>query len=70
MSNILEFPTNRRVISPLAQVNRLEQRLGELETENSLCLRDKEFIDKCLDENETEMRDIVKELANLRRMNV
>jgi hypothetical protein len=67
---ILEFPTNRRVISPLAQVNILEQRLGELETENALCLRDKEFINKCLDENEVEMRSIVKELANLRRINV
>ena len=70
MSNILEFPTKRRVMSPIAQINRLEQRLGELEAESALCLRDKEFIDKCLDENEVEMRDIVKELANLRRINV
>ena len=70
MSNVLDFPTNRRVISPLAQVNVLEQRLGELETENALCLRDKEFIDKCLSENEAEMMGIVKELAILRRINV
>tara|TARA_R100001244_G_scaffold125692_1_gene95694 strand:+ start:268 stop:480 length:213 start_codon:yes stop_codon:yes gene_type:complete len=70
MSKVLEFPTNRRVISPLARVNVLEQRLGELETENALCLRDKDFIEKCLDENEAEMRGIVKELAMLRRINV
>tara|TARA_B100000809_G_scaffold219409_1_gene226584 strand:+ start:256 stop:468 length:213 start_codon:yes stop_codon:yes gene_type:complete len=70
MSKVLEFPTNRRVISPLARVNVLEQRLGELETESALCLRDKDFIEKCLDENEAEMRGIVKELAMLRRINV
>jgi hypothetical protein len=69
-SKILEFPINRRVISPLARVNILEQRLGELETENALCLRDKDFINKCLDENEAEMRDLVKELAKLRRIHV
>ena len=69
-SNILEFPTNRRVISPLAKVNILEQRLGELEAESALCLRDREFIDKCLNENEAEMRGIVKELAILRKINV
>jgi hypothetical protein len=68
MSKVLEFPTNRGVISPLAQVNVLEQRLGELEAESALCLRDKEFINKCLNENEAEMQNIIKELAILRRI--
>ena len=67
---ILEFPTKRRLMSPLAQINTLEFRLGELEAENALCLRDKEFINKCLSENEAEMIGIIKELANLRRINV
>ncbi len=66
---ILEFPTKRRLMSPLAQINTLEFRLGELEAENALCLRDKEFINKCLSENEAEMMGIVKELAILRRIN-
>ena len=56
-------------MSPLAQINTLEFRLGELEAENALCLRDKEFINKCLSENEAEMMGIVKELAILRRIN-
>ena len=67
---ILEFPTKKRLMSPLAQINTLEFRLGELEAENALCLRDKEFINKCLSENEAEMMGIVKELAILRRINV
>ena len=67
---ILEFPTKRRMASPLAQINTLEYRLGELEAENALCVRDKLFINKCLSENEAEMRDIIKELAILRRVNV
>ena len=66
---ILQFPTKRRLISPLAQINTLEFRLGELEAESALCLRDKEFINKCLSENEAEMMGIVKELAKLRRIN-
>lgn len=69
-NNILEFPTKKRLASPLAQINTLEYRLGELEAENALCIRDKEFIDKCLNENEAEMRGIVKELAMLRRIDV
>ena len=68
-SNILQFPTKRRLISPLAQINILESRLGELEAETALCLRDKEFVNKCLSENEAEMIGIVKELAKLRRIN-
>ena len=67
---ILEFPTKKRLISPLAQINTLEFRLGELEAENALCLRDKEFINKCLSENEAEMMGIIKELAILRRIDV
>ena len=66
---ILQFPIKRRLVSPLAQINILESRLGELEAENALCLRDKEFINKCLSENEAEMMGIVKELAKLRRIN-
>ena len=66
---ILEFPTKRRLMSPLAQINTLEFRLGELEAENALCLRDRDFINKCLSENEAEMMGIVKELAILRRIN-
>jgi len=68
-SKILQFPTKRRLASPLAQINSLEFRLGELEAESALCLRDKEFINKCLSENEAEMMGIVKELAKLRRIN-
>jgi hypothetical protein len=68
-SKILQFPTKRRLASPLAQINTLEFRLGELEAESALCLRDKEFINKCLSENEAEMMGIVKELAILRRIN-
>ena len=67
---ILDFPTKKRLMSPLAQINTLEFRLGELEAENALCLRDKEFINKCLNENEAEMMGIVKELAILRRIDV
>ena len=66
---ILRFPTKRRLASPLAQINTLEFRLGELEAESALCLRDKEFINKCLSENEAEMIGIIKELAKLRRIN-
>ena len=66
---ILQFPTKRRLTSPLAQINTLEFRLGELEAESALCLRDKEFINKCLSENEAEMIGIIKELAKLRRIN-
>ena len=69
-NNVLEFPTKRRLASPLAQINTLEYRLGELEAENALCLRDKEFINKCLSENEAEMVGIIKELAMLRRISV
>ena len=69
-TNVLRFPTKRGRVSPLAQINTLEFRLGELEAENALCIRDKEFIDKCLSENEAEMMGIVKELAILRRINV
>ena len=68
-SNILQFPTKRRLVSPLAQINILESKLGELEAETALCLRDREFINKCLSENETEMLSIIKELAKLRRIN-
>ena len=67
---ILDFPTKKRLMSPLAQINTLEFRLGELEAENALCLRDKEFINKCLSENDAEMMGIIKELATLRRINV
>jgi len=67
-AKILQFPTKRRLISPLAQINALEFRLGELESETALCLRDREFINKCLSENEAEMLGIVKELAKLRRI--
>ena len=67
-SKVLQFPTKRRLMSPLAQINTLEFRLGELEAENALCLRDKEFINKCLSENEAEMMGIIKELAILRRI--
>ena len=67
-ANILQFPTKRRLASPLAQINILESRLGELEAESALCLRDKEFINKCLNENDAEMMGIVKELAKLRRI--
>ena len=68
-SNILQFPIKRRLVSPLAQINILESKLGELEAETALCLRDREFINKCLSENETEMLSIIKELAKLRRIN-
>ena len=68
-SNILQFPTKRRIASPLAQINMLESRLGELETETALCTRDMEFIEKVLSENEAEMIGIIKELARLRRIN-
>ena len=68
-NNVLQFPVKRGRVSPLAQINTLEFRLGELEAENALCLRDKEFINKCLNENEAEMRGIVQELAILRRIN-
>jgi len=68
-SNILQFPTKRRLVSPLAQINILESKLGELEAETALCLRDREFINKCLSENEIEMLSIIKELAKLRRIN-
>ena len=67
-SNILQFPTKRRLVSPLAQINILESRLGELEAESALCFRDREFINKCLSENEAEMIGIIKELAKLRRI--
>ena len=67
-SNILQFPTKRRLASPLAQINILESRLGELEAESALCRRDREFINKCLEENEAEMSKIVKALAKLRRI--
>jgi len=67
-SKILQFPTKRRLASPLAQINTLEFRLGELEAESALCLRDKEFINKCLSENDAEMIGIIKELAILRRI--
>ena len=66
---ILQFPVKRRLVSPLAQINILESRLGELEAESALCLRDKEFINKCLSENEVEMTAIVRQLAQLRRIN-
>ena len=66
---ILQFPVKRRLASPLAQINILESRLGELEAESALCLRDKEFIDKCLSENEAEMIGIIKKLAKIRRIN-
>ena len=68
-SNILQFPTKRRLASPLAQINMLESRLGELEAEIALCTRDKDFIEKVLSENEAEMIGIIKELAKLRRIN-
>ena len=67
-SNVLQFPIKRGRVSPLAQINMLESRLGELEAESALCLRDKEFINKCLSENDAEMMGIVKELAKLRRI--
>ena len=66
---VLQFPTKRRLVSPLAQINILESKLGELEAETALCLRDREFINKCLSENEIEMLSIIKELAKLRRIN-
>ena len=69
-NNVLQFPIKRGRVSPLAQINILEQRLGELEAEIALCLKDRAFVDQCLKENEAEMRDIVKELAILRRINV
>ena len=69
-NNILQFPIKRGRVSPLAQINILEQRLGELEAEVALCLKDRAFIDQCLKENEAEMRDVVKELAMLRRLDV
>ena len=65
---ILQFPVKRRLVSPLAQINILESRLGELESEIALCTRDKHFIDKVLRENIAEMKGIVKELAKLRRI--
>ena len=67
-SNILQFPTKRRLASPLAQINMLESRLGELEAEIALCTRDKVFIEKVLSENEAEMIGVIKELAKLRRI--
>ena len=67
-SNILQFPTKRRLTSPLAQINMLESRLGELEAEIALCTRDKDFIEKVLSENEAEMIGVIKELARLRRL--
>ena len=66
---ILQFPVKRAQVSPLAQINILESRLGELESEIALCTRDKHFIEKVLSENEAEMIGIVKELAKLRRIN-
>jgi len=68
-SKILQFPVKRALISPLAQINILESRLGELETETALCTRDMEFIEKVLSENEAEMVGVIKELAKLRRIN-
>ena len=65
---ILQFPVKRRLVSPLAQINILESRLGELEAEIALCTRDKHFIDKVLSENEAEMLGVIKELAKLRRI--
>ena len=69
-NNVLQFPIKRGRVSPLAQINILEQRLGELEAEIALCLKDRAFVDQCLKENEAEMRNIVKKLAILRRMDV
>ena len=66
---ILQFPVKRALISPLAQINILESRLGELESEIALCTRDKVFIDKVLSENEAEMLGVIRELAKLRRIN-
>ena len=69
-NNVLQFPIKRGRVSPLAQINILEHRLGELEVEIALCLKDRAFVDQCLKENEAEMRNIVKKLAILRRMDV
>ena len=69
-NNVLQFPIKRGRVSPLAQINILEQRLGELEAEIAVCLKDRAFVDQCLKENEAEMRNIVKKLAILRRMDV
>ena len=68
-AKILQFPVKRALVSPLAQINILESRLGELETETALCTRDMEFIEKVLSENEAEMVGVIKELAKLRRIN-
>ena len=65
---ILQFPVRRALVSQLAQINILESRLGELEAETALCIRDKQFIDKCLTENKVEMLGVIKELAKLRRI--
>ena len=67
-SNVLQFPIKRGRVSPLAQINMLESRLGELEAEIALCTRDKLFIEKVLSENEAEMIGVIKELAKLRRL--
>ena len=68
-SNILQFPTKRRLTSPLAQINMLESRLGELEAEIALCTRDKDFIEKVLSEYGAKLIGIIKELVKLRRIN-
>ena len=68
-AKILQFPVKRALVSPLAQINILESRLGELESEIALCTRDKVFINKVLSENEAEMLGVIRELAKLRRIN-
>ncbi len=62
--NIIHFPTNHKPSSK-AKVQAMEARISEIEVENDVMRSDIDYLSGAINENVSELQDILKELSIL-----
>jgi len=62
--NIIQFP-NQRKVSKKAKMDTYERRISEIEVENDIMRADIEYLSGAINDNVSELQDILKEMSIL-----
>ena len=62
--NIIQFP-NKRKVSSKAKIETYERRISEIEVENDIMRADIEYLSGAINNNVSELQDILKEMSIL-----
>ena len=62
--NIIQFP-NKRKVSSKAKIETYERRISEIEVENDIMRSDIEYLSGAINNNVSELQDILKEMSLL-----